>query len=42
MTAPDPTDASGRGLVIVSALAEEWGTRTAGAGKVVWARLRAT
>lgn len=37
------SDGRGRGLLIVDALAETWGTRwPPGGGKVVWARLAAT
>jgi len=32
----DPTDESGRGLMLVEALAAEWGTRPGAAGKTVW------
>lgn len=30
---------SGRGLLLVSRIAREWGVRPAGAGKVVWAEM---
>jgi anti-sigma regulatory factor (Ser/Thr protein kinase) len=37
---PDPTEPSGRGLMLVAALASEWGvTDIARQGKEVWARL---
>lgn len=36
---PEPTDASGRGLQIVDALADEWGVDATADGKVVWCRL---
>ncbi|MCX5529778.1 ATP-binding protein [Streptomyces sp. NBC_00006] len=38
---PDPTAESGRGLLIVAALADDWGTqpRVPGPGKTVWAEL---
>lgn len=32
----DPNDESGRGLMLVEALATEWGTRPRAAGKTVW------
>lgn len=34
-----PYDESGRGLVLVSSLAREWGTSTTGRGKTVWFEL---
>jgi anti-sigma regulatory factor (Ser/Thr protein kinase) len=34
-----PSDAHGRGLAIVAALASEWGVRDSGGVKVVWAEL---
>jgi anti-sigma regulatory factor (Ser/Thr protein kinase) len=39
--APDPSQAGGRGLSIVAAVARAWGTltRNGHAGKVVWAEL---
>ncbi|MFJ7996741.1 ATP-binding protein [Streptomyces sp. NPDC096310] len=39
--APDPDACEGRGLVIVEALADQWGVgeREGGVGKVVWATL---
>jgi hypothetical protein len=38
---PSPTDADGRGLRIVEALADAWGfTQLRGSGKTVWARAR--
>jgi two-component sensor histidine kinase len=36
---PLPTDARGRGLAIIAALARAWGTAPSGAGKEVWAHL---
>jgi hypothetical protein len=36
---PDAHRLGGRGLLVVSAVAVEWGTRPAERGKVVWARL---
>jgi len=35
---PDPVEPSGRGLLIVEALSDDWGTTPApdGAGKTVW------
>jgi len=37
---PEPDDESGRGLLIVAALAADWGVRHLPAGgKVVWARM---
>lgn len=40
---PRETDAAGRGLLLVAALAHRWGVeeRPAGIGKTVWAELRA-
>jgi anti-sigma regulatory factor (Ser/Thr protein kinase) len=35
----DPSDHSGRGLHIVDALAQRWGTETTGAQKIVWFEL---
>jgi hypothetical protein len=35
----DAGDEHGRGLEIVAALSEQWGTRPHPAGKIVWARL---
>lgn len=37
---PAPTDASGRGLVIVQALADEWGVDVHDGDKTVWFSLR--
>jgi anti-sigma regulatory factor (Ser/Thr protein kinase) len=37
--APGDADEHGRGLVLVAALAAEWGTRPAGRGRVTWCRL---
>lgn len=44
---PEPRDAGddgedGRGLMIVGALSEQWGTRSLPNGKTVWARLQVT
>ncbi|MFF1379113.1 ATP-binding protein [Streptomyces sp. NPDC058308] len=39
---PEPEGESGRGLVIVAALATEWGVQGRGVGKTVWARLALT
>jgi serine phosphatase RsbU (regulator of sigma subunit)/anti-sigma regulatory factor (Ser/Thr protein kinase) len=36
---PDDSDERGRGLQVVSQLAQRWGARRAGAGKVVWCEL---
>ncbi|NJQ00704.1 ATP-binding protein [Streptomyces zingiberis] len=36
---PEADDTSGRGLLIVDALAEAWGVRPRDAGKIVWVRL---
>ncbi|MFM9735169.1 ATP-binding protein [Streptomyces niveiscabiei] len=36
---PEKVDEGGRGLVIVSALAENWGVRPRDSGKTVWAHL---
>lgn len=36
---PGPDIASGRGLLLVDALAERWGQRPHGGGKTLWARL---
>ena len=40
---PDSTSESGRGLLLVAALADDWGVtpRPAAPGKTVWAKLRA-
>jgi anti-sigma regulatory factor (Ser/Thr protein kinase) len=38
---PAATDTHGRGLLIVTMLAAEWGVRALSAGKEVWAELRA-
>lgn len=35
---PSASDTSGRGLLIVAALAEQWGCRPTESGKTVWAR----
>ena len=34
-----PADTGGRGLALVSALANEWGTRRTPAGKTIWFRM---
>jgi hypothetical protein len=36
----DADQLSGRGLVIVSALAEQWGAYRVPSGKIVWAMLK--
>jgi anti-sigma regulatory factor (Ser/Thr protein kinase) len=36
---PTPDELGGRGLLLVDALAEEWGIRPRQVGKTVWARL---
>ncbi|MFI1016234.1 ATP-binding protein [Streptomyces sp. NPDC020965] len=36
---PDVLDAHGRGLVLVQNLADSWGVRTQGVGKVIWFEL---
>jgi two-component sensor histidine kinase len=36
---PDDSDERGRGLQVVSQLAQRWGARRAAAGKVVWCEL---
>jgi hypothetical protein len=36
---PTPTDVHGRGLQLVAALAEAWGTRPTASGKSVWCAL---
>jgi anti-sigma regulatory factor (Ser/Thr protein kinase) len=36
---PEPADTSGRGLLLVAALAEAWGVRPRVVGKTVWVRL---
>jgi anti-sigma regulatory factor (Ser/Thr protein kinase) len=36
---PDVTEESGRGVLLVSALADRWGVETAGPGKAVWFEL---
>jgi anti-sigma regulatory factor (Ser/Thr protein kinase) len=36
---PDPSTPAGRGLLLVEALAEQWGQRRPNQGKTVWARL---
>ena len=40
MQAPDLSAASGRGLVVIDALARRWGTRYDAEGTTVWAVLR--
>jgi anti-sigma regulatory factor (Ser/Thr protein kinase) len=37
--AGDPSDEGGRGLLILAALASDWGVRPLGTGKVVWCEL---
>ncbi|HLI01219.1 MAG TPA: ATP-binding protein [Acidimicrobiales bacterium] len=37
---PDPLTPGGRGLVLVDAIAEQWGQRRQAGHKTVWARLR--
>ncbi|WP_344260919.1 ATP-binding protein [Streptomyces sodiiphilus] len=37
---PGPDDSGGRGLLLVQRLSDDWGVRTCGTGKVVWAQLR--
>jgi anti-sigma regulatory factor (Ser/Thr protein kinase) len=39
--APTPQSVSGRGLVLISAVAQRWGTELLADGKVVWAELAA-
>jgi hypothetical protein len=36
---PAPWDPAGRGLIVVDALASDWGCTPAHAGKTVWAEL---
>ena len=36
---PEPSTPAGRGLLLVEALAEQWGQRRPNHGKTVWARL---
>jgi signal transduction histidine kinase len=36
---PGPSDPSGRGLLIISAIADRWGVEPAHASKTVWAEL---
>ena len=36
---PKPTDVTGRGLTIVAALAQQWGTDFHAGGKTVWAEV---
>src|SRR5689334_2819854 len=36
---PGPTDPNGRGLLIISAIAERWGVEPSHASKIVWAEL---
>lgn len=38
--APSPSTISGRGLILISALADSWGTESVDDGKVVWVDLR--
>lgn len=37
---PDTADTSGRGLCLLERLADEWGWRPSGAGKMVWFEVR--
>ena len=37
----DPRRVGGRGMLLVDAISDGWGTRLSGAGKVVWVRLPA-
>ncbi|MQY15464.1 hypothetical protein SRB5_56460 [Streptomyces sp. RB5] len=39
MRTPADDDSDGRGLLLVDALASNWGVRARGAGKTVWAEL---
>jgi hypothetical protein len=39
LTNPSPTTISGRGLVLVAAIARRWGTEVVGNGKLIWAEL---
>jgi hypothetical protein len=41
MTLTSRNGTSGRGLMIVDRLAKLWGSRPTGAGKTVWAELKA-
>ncbi|MEV4407771.1 ATP-binding protein [Actinoplanes sp. NPDC049598] len=36
---PDPRRLGGRGMLLVDAVSDEWGSRLTATGKVVWARL---
>jgi anti-sigma regulatory factor (Ser/Thr protein kinase) len=36
---PGPTSSTGRGLVLVAALADDWGWQPSARGKIVWAEL---
>ena len=36
MLSPGPQEPSGRGLLIVESMSEDWGVRRSGAGKTVW------
>ncbi len=38
---PDPSRIGGRGLLLIAALAQSWGTRSRTSGKIVWAELSA-
>ncbi|GID61676.1 hypothetical protein Aco03nite_100800 [Actinoplanes couchii] len=38
---PEPERSGGRGLLLIEALAQQWGVRTCPDGKAVWARLPA-
>lgn len=37
MRTPDESRSGGRGLLVVESLAQKWGVRSAGSGKIVWA-----
>lgn len=37
---PSPRQPHGRGMLLVSAMADEWGVRQTDEGKIVWAELR--
>jgi anti-sigma regulatory factor (Ser/Thr protein kinase) len=36
---PDPRRPGGRGLLLIAAIAQEWGSRPTATGKVVWAEM---
>ena len=40
LTRPTPSDNTGRGLQIVSSIADRWGTERTAGGKLVWVELR--